>query len=322
MGYELASIGELLIDFAPDGTDERGLPRFIASPGGAPANVCACFAKLGGTAAFLGKVGDDPFGTMLRKTLERNRIGTDGLVTGREGHTSLAFVTLDENGDRDFCFYRKHGADVLFREEELCTELIRESRFFHFGSVSMTDEPARSTTFRAVGLARECGCTVSYDPNYRPPLWSSEKEAKEWMLRGVKLTDILKVSDEEMTVLTGETDPRKGAEKLHAMGPSVVLLTCGADGAYYLTENCFGYVAGIPVRTVDTTGAGDTFIGTFLYEVRTLSAEQLVALTEKELRRIVHRCNAAAAITTTGLGAIAAMPDGAALDLFLTQLPA
>lgn len=319
MSYELVSLGELLIDFAPAGTDERGLPRFVASPGGAPANVCACFAKLGGTAAFLGKVGDDPFGTMLRKTLERNRIGTDGLVTGREGHTSLAFVTLDESGDRDFCFYRKHGADILFREEELCTELIRESRFFHFGSVSMTDEPARSTTLRAVELARACGCTVSYDPNFRPPLWSSETEAKKWMLRGVGLTDILKVSDEELTVLTGETDFRSGAEALLAMGPSVVLVTCGADGAYFLTKHCFGHEPGFPVRTVDTTGAGDTFLGTFLHSVRALRRTQLSELSEAELHRIVRRCNAAAAITTTGLGAIAAMPDAETLDCFCKQ---
>lgn len=319
MRYDLTAIGEFLIDFAPKGLDANGLQQFAASPGGAPANVCAIVSKLGGKTAFIGKVGNDPFGALLRTTLLDNGIAAEGLVMGDGAPTSLAFVTLGENGERDFCFYRKNSADTMLRTEELNRELLTNSKFVHFGSVSLTDEPCRSATFSGVKQARAAGSVISYDPNYRPALWRGAKEARDMMLQGVALSDIIKVSDEEAVFLTGTQDLEEGARILAAMGPSVVLITCGAQGVCYQTRADCGSVPSFPVKPVDTTGAGDTFIGAFLYYTKDMTREEIAFLQGEKMRRIMRCCNAAAAITTTGLGAIAAMPDMEVVCRFLRE---
>ena len=319
MEYELTAIGELLIDFAPKGRDNHGLQLFAASPGGAPANVCAMFAKLGGTASFIGKVGDDHFGHLLKNTLLENGIGTASLILDSHVQTSLAFVTLGQGGERDFSFYRRQGADTMLRADELDPDLIRGSRILHFGSVSLTDEPCRSTTFSAVQTAREAGCLISCDPNYRPPLWQNGDEARKLMLEGVSRADILKVSEEEMVFLAGQQDMAAGSKTLAEFGPSVVLVTRGAEGVFCRVGDRTISVPAFPVNAIDTTGAGDTFMGTFLYFVKDMQPDQIKTLPEPQLRKILLRCNAASAITTTGIGAIASMPDLGGIRQLLLQ---
>ena len=197
--FDITALGEILIDFTPSGTNGMGMPLYTQNPGGAPANVLAQSALLGSRTAFIGKVGQDSFGTFLRSVMERNGIDTRALVTSEEVHTTLAFVQLDACGDRSFSFYRNPGADILLRESEVDYELIRQSHIFHFGSLSLTDEPARSATVAAVHAARGSGCLISYDPNYRPPLWPSQDAARTAMLKLLPLADILKLSEEELT---------------------------------------------------------------------------------------------------------------------------
>lgn len=314
----VTALGELLIDFAPKQADEDGRLMFAASPGGAPANVCTMAAKLGAKAAFVGKVGQDGFGTFLRSVLSENHVSCRGLRMDEKARTSLAFVTLGDNGERDFCFYRTNGADTQLHPEELDDALLRGSKFLHFGSLSLTQEPCRSATIRAVELARAGGAIISYDPNYRPPLWENVSQALEMMRLGLRLADIVKVSLEEAQLLTGRENPDQAAAALQDMGPRVIFITGGASGCFCYTEAARVYAPGFPVKAVDTTGAGDTFQGTMLYLLRDLSLEEIATLNTARLTRYATIANAAAAIATTKLGAISAMPDKAALNAFLT----
>ena len=314
----VTALGELLIDFAPKQADEDGRPMFAASPGGAPANVCTMAAKLGAEAAFVGKVGQDSFGTFLRGVLLENHVSCQGLRVDEKARTSLAFVTLGEGGERDFCFYRSDGADTQLRPEELDEALLCGSKFLHFGSLSLTQEPCRSATVRAVELARSGGAVISYDPNYRLPLWESETQALEMMRLGLRLADIVKVSQEEAQLLTGQENPDRAAAALRKLGPRVIFITGGASGCFCYTEAARACVPGFRVEAVDTTGAGDTYQGTMLYQLRDLSLEEITAMDVARLTRCATVANAAAAITTTKLGAISAMPNKATLNAFLT----
>lgn len=318
MSFDITAIGELLIDFTPKGRDGGGLEQYVASPGGAPANVCAVLSKMGGAAAFIGKVGADHFGNVLRTMLTDNHVCVDGLIMDENFKTTLSFVTLGPDGERDFCFFRKNGADTMLRAEEVCLDLIDRSRVLHFGSVSLTDEPCRTAILNTVDYAKRGGAMISYDPNYRPLLWECPALAKEQMLRGLALADLLKISEEELYFLTESKDVAAGAEQLAALGPRVVLVTLGAKGVYFLTPNVKGRLNGYPVKAIDTTGAGDTFMAAFLYEVRSLSLEAICGLPLADFTAIMQRCNAAAAITTTGLGAISAAPDMQAVNRFLS----
>ena len=239
---DITAIGELLIDFTPCGKDERGVPMFAQNPGGAPANVLAMAAHLGGRTAFIGKVGRDAFGIFLRNVLFKNRISSAGLVADKTVPTTLAFVQLDENGDRSFTFYRNPGADQMLTVQEIKLELIDNCQVFHFGSVSMTHDPSRSATIYAAEYAKAQGKLVSFDPNYRAMLWDSETEALEQIKRGVSIADILKVSEEEAQLITGEKDPASASQKLLNMGPALVLVSLGELGAYYRNHVCSGYV--------------------------------------------------------------------------------
>lgn len=306
---DITAIGELLIDFTPSGKNEWGVQLFAENPGGAPANVLAMAARLGGKTAFIGKVGRDAFGDFLRGVLVQNGIDSSGLVADGSVPTTLAFVQLDENGDRSFTFYRNPGADRMLSAQEIKPALIDDCRVFHFGSVSLTHEPSRSATFYAAQYAKEQGKLVSFDPNYRAMLWDSEEEALEQIKKGIAIADVLKVSEEEAQLITGEKDPAGASQKLLSMGPALVLVSLGELGAYYRNHACSGYVSSYQVNTVDTTGAGDAFVGAFLWKVCGMMKEELKFMPDVELRQIISFANAAGALTTTGSGAIPAMPN-------------
>lgn len=306
--FDITAVGELLIDFTPAGSNAAGNALFAQNPGGAPANVLAAAGRLGSKTAFIGKVGNDGFGKFLKSTLDQNGISTDNLVMTDEVHTTLAFVQLDEKGDRSFAFYRKPGADIMLTADEVHPELLKNTKFLHFGSVSLTEEPSRSATLYAVKTAKEAGAIISYDPNYRAPLWSSETEAKQQMHAALPLADLVKLSEEEMVMLTGEHDLLAGARRIQELGVTLVLVTLGSKGAFYLLGDSFGTLPTYDVKTIDTNGAGDTFFGAVLYRLKGKSLQEIKELTVPELTEIISFANAAGSMTTMKSGAIPAMP--------------
>lgn len=302
---DIVAVGEVLIDLTQKGTDKLGVGQYAANPGGAPANLAVAAARLGASTAFVGKVGADAFGAYLRRVLEENRVDTRGMLTDSREHTTLAVVSVDGTGERSFSFYRDPSADVNLRAEEIPADLLRDTRVVHFGSVSLTAEPARSATLYAAKTARENGCLVSYDPNYRASLWHSREEAVAQMKAALPLCDILKISDEELPLLTGTTDPAEGSRQLSALGIRLIFVTLGAEGAFFRMGEQTGSVPGIRVQVGDTNGAGDTFFGAAL---SLLVKEDLDKLTLERLTQIAAFANKAASITTSRHGAIPAMP--------------
>jgi len=307
--YDICAIGELLIDFTPSGKNSAGMECFARNAGGAPANVLAMFSKLGGKSAFIGKTGDDAFGHFLKETLDKNDIDTAGLLMDRKANTTLAFVHLDSSGERSFSFYRKGCADLMLCPQEVNLQLIDSADIFHFGSVSLTGQPCRDAVFHALDYAHARGKIISYDPNYRPLLWESAEQAKDIMARPVAQVDILKVSFEEMNLLTGETIVERGARALAKNGPAIVLVSLGRDGAFWLCAENSARLPAYDVATIDTTGAGDAFLGAVLFRLRGKGREELRCITNEEMYDIVSFANAAGSLTTTKKGAIPAMPD-------------
>jgi len=306
--FDTIALGESLIDFTPSGVDDSGMTLFSRNPGGAPANVLAMNARLGGKTAFIGKVGDDDFGHFLKSNMQQSGIDVSGLSMTTEYKTSLAFVQLNEFGERSFSFYRNPGADLYLKKEDVEESLLSRCRIFHFGSVSLTDEPCRSTTFYTAGKAKELGTLISFDPNYRPFLWENEKCAREEIQNALQYADMIKVSEEELELLTDTTDIKLGAEKLTQYGACVVLVTLGPKGAFFYTEKACGHVPTYNVKTVDTTGAGDAFLGAFHHCIRTMTADDLKSMSALGLHKIIRFCNAAGSLTTSKKGAIPAMP--------------
>ena len=306
---DVTALGELLIDFTMVSADGEGYPTMAAHPGGAPANFLAALAKYGKRTALLGKVGTDKFGRLLKGTLEGAGIETRGLVSADDVFTTLAFVTLDASGDREFSFSRKPGADTCIRFEELDLSLIDEARAFHFGTLSITDEPARSTTQQAVAYAKAHGKLITYDPNLRKPLWKDLDEAKTQMLWGLQHADVVKISDEEVEFLFGLNPQDGAAHILKEFGVKLVFVTCGPDGCFFMNAQASGQVPGMSgIRVVDTTGAGDIFGGSAVYRLlETGKAPE--ALEEKELREIVSFACTAAGLSTTKHGGIQSVPD-------------
>ena len=305
--YDVTALGELLIDFAMDGKSEQGNNRFEACPGGAPCNVLAILGKLGKKTAFVGKVGDDQFGKLLKETIEDVGIESKGLKLDPEIPTTLAFVHTFPNGDRDFSFYRKPGADMMLAEEEIDFNLIRQAKIFHLGTLSMTDEPVRSATKKALDVAKEAGCIISFDPNLRPPLWKSLDTAKEMMEYGFGYCDILKISDNEIQFVSGKEDYDEGIAYLQEKyNIPVIFLTMGGEGSRAYYKGMRIERPGFSVNTIETTGAGDTFCGSALSG---LLDKGLDNLTEEDLGEILTFANAAAAIVTTRKGAIRSMPE-------------
>jgi fructokinase len=307
--YDLCALGELLIDFTPSGFNEQGTALFGQNPGGAPANVLAMYTKLGGRTAFIGKVGADEFGRFLKKTLEGVGIDTSSLILDPTYLTTLAFVHLAKTGDRSFSFYRREGADLMIRWDEINRRVIDESNIFHFGSVSLSGQPCRDTVHQAVNYAHSKEKVISYDPNYRHLLWSSVNKAKNEIRKFISTANILKVSEEEMNLLTGETKIEKGAAILAKKGPAIVLVSLGPKGAYYYCTAGSGQLPAYDVKVVDATGAEDAFLGAVLFRLQNKNIKDLEKIPLDELADIVDFANAAGSLTTAKRGAIPALPD-------------
>lgn len=306
--YDVTALGEILIDYTPLPKSESGMMVFEQNPGGAPANVLACLSKLGKKTAFIGKVGTDMQGNFLKQTLENAGIETSALIFDPNVFTTLAFVSLDDNGERSFAFARKPGADTKLEPSEVNTSLIENSRIFHFGSLSLTDNPAREATFFALEHAKKSDIIISYDPNYRPLLWQSESDASEKMRSVLEYVDIMKLSDEETMLLTGETDLNKAAKRLLDKGIAVVAITLGEKGALIANREGIFEVNSKKVNAVDTTGAGDAFWGGFLYKVIE-SDKKPSELNIDELKIFTEFANSVAGICVQRRGAIPAMPS-------------
>ena len=305
---DVVALGELLIDFAPVSTDADGYPTMAAHPGGAPANFLAALTKYGRNTALLGKVGDDTFGKLLTGTLDKAGIRTDGIITAPDTFTTLAFVTIDETGNREFSFARKPGADTQLRFEELNLGLIDKAKVFHFGTLSLTDEPARSATYQAVSYAKSQGKLITYDPNLRKPLWKSMEEAREQILWGLTQADVAKISDEEVEFLWSCT-PEEGAEKLLTeFGVSLAMVTLGPKGAYLKNKNGSCYVASPKVSPIDTTGAGDIFGGSAVSRILALGVAP-GELTLAQMTQVGSFAATAASLSTEKSGGIPSIPS-------------
>ena len=305
--YDVVALGELLIDFTDNGVSNQGNTIFEANPGGAPCNVLAMLQKLGRKTAFIGKVGKDIFGTKLKGVLEEVGINTKGLVMDKDTRTTLAFVQTLEDGDRDFSFYRNPGADMMLKEDELNKKLLKSCKIFHFGTLSMTHKEVRKATKKAIKKAKENGALISFDPNLRPPLWKSLEDAKEQVAYGLSRCDILKISDNEIQWFTGEQDYDKGIKKLQKEYQiPLIVLSMGKEGsrAYYkdlkIEKSAF-----VQDKTIETTGAGDTFGGCCLHYILKYGLENLDA---EKLEKMLTFANAAASIVTTKKGALRVMP--------------
>ncbi len=307
---DAVALGELLIDFTENGVSNQGNSLFEACPGGAPCNVLAMLRKLGKSCAFVGKVGDDFFGRLLKETIEKAGICADALVMDKEIPTTLAFVKTAPDGDRDFSFYRNPGADMMLRQEELSLETIRSAKIFHFGTLSMTHDGVRKATCAALSEARKGGALISFDPNLRPPLWKDLESAKKAIAYGLSQCDILKIADNELEFMTGETDFYKGAAMLQEQYPNIRVLnvTAGAEGSYsfYGKEPPVFVPACTRGGVIETTGAGDTFCACVLNFVLENGIENL---TPENRENMLRFANTAAYIVTTRKGAIRAMPE-------------
>lgn len=302
---DITALGEILIDLTQTAVNEKGIPVYAANPGGAPANLAVAASRLGAITAFIGKVGRDSFGSLLRKTLSDNGVDVSGLVSDRKERTTLAVVSVDETGERSFAFYREPSADVNLTDQEALASL-QPTRVLHFGSLSLTTDPAFTATYAAVRAAKRSGAWISYDPNYRPSIWNDEPRAVRAMREPLPLVDILKVADNELPLLTGTDDPVSGSAVLAAFGIRLVFITLGENGALYRLGDLFGFCPGYPVSVADTNGAGDTFFGAALS--RLVRYPSLDALTKDDLDHITAFANRAASITASRPGAIPAMP--------------
>ena len=305
---DVTALGELLIDFTQNGISEQGNSLFEANPGGAPCNVLAMLSKLGHKTAFIGKVGKDSFGQQLKNVLEEVGINTTYLYMDDKVHTTLALVHTFADGDRDFSFYRNPGADMMLTEEEIPEDIIRDSKIFHFGTLSMTHEDVRNATKKALDIAKKAGCLISFDPNLRPPLWDSLETAKEQVLYGLQFCDVLKISDNEIQWLTGEEDYTDGVNWiLERFQISLILVSMGKEGsrAYY-KGTMVEAAPFLQKNTIETTGAGDTFGGCVLHYILEHGLENLV---EDNLKEMLSFANAAAALITTKKGALRVMPS-------------
>ena len=307
--YDVAALGELLIDFTCLSTDADGYPTMAAHPGGAPANYLAALTKFGAKTAMIGKVGSDAFGRLLIKTLKGAGIDTRGMLVSDDVFTTLAFVTLDDSGDREFSFARKPGADTQLRFDEIDLSVIDASKVLHFGTLSMTNEPARDATYKAVEYAAGHGKLINFDPNLRKPLWNDLDEAKRQMLWGLRHADIVKISDEETEFLFSIAPEEAAKHIINSFGVRLVYVTCGAEGCFYRTKTASGFVkalSGIAVK--DTTGAGDIFGGSAMYGLLRAGGVP-EKLTTEELENIVSFACASAGLSTTKAGGISSVPE-------------
>lgn len=317
--FDVAALGELLIDFTENGLSSQGNQLFEANPGGAPCNVLAMLKKLDRSCAFVGKVGDDMFGHLLRNVAAEAGICMDYLVFDKDVSTTLAFVKTSPDGDRAFSFYRSPGADMMLTVDELPLGVIEDSRIFHFGTLSMTHEGVRKATYKAIDYAKRSGAILSFDPNLRPPLWNNLDNAKKQIEYGLSQCDVLKIADNELEFMTGEVDLDKGAAVLRAKYPNIKLfnVTAGADGScsYYNDLRVFQPSCALG-GVIETTGAGDTFCAGVLNFVLD---HGLDGLTTGDLREMLRFANTAAYLVTTRKGAIRSMPQREDVERLLTS---
>ena len=315
--YDVIALGELLIDFTMNGQSSQGNNMFEACPGGAPCNVLALLNKMGKKTAFIGKVGKDQFGTLLRNTIAEAGIDASRLAVDDKVNTTLAFVHTFPDGDREFSFYRNPGADMMLTQEEVDPEFISRARIFHFGTLSMTHDGVRAATKKAVQAAKDGGCLISFAPNLSPPLWSSLDLAKEQMEYGFSVCDILKISDNEIQFVSGKEDYDEGIAYLQEKYDiPLILLTMGKDGSRAYYKGMRVERPGFSVKTIETTGAGDTFGGSSL---NFLLEHDFNKLTEEGMGEMLTFANAAAAIVTTRKGAIKAMPEREEVNQLIEQ---
>ena len=316
--FDVVALGELLIDFTENGLSGQGNTLFEANPGGAPCNVLAMLKKLDRECAFVGKVGDDMFGQLLRKVAEAAGICMDFLVEDKDARTTLAFVKTFENGDRDFSFYRNPGADMMLTEDEIPDDTVANCRIFHFGTLSMTHEGVARATRKAIDIAKKGGAVISFDPNLRPPLWNSLEEARKQIEYGLSMCDVLKIADNELEFMTGETEFDRGAAILREKYPNIKLfnVTAGADGSYSFYEDKRVFVPSCKLGgVIETTGAGDTFCASVLNFVLDHGLE---GLTEADLTAMLRFANTAAYLVTTKKGAIRSMPEREQVEKLLS----
>ncbi len=315
--YDVVALGELLIDFTGSGESPQGNPLLEANPGGAPCNVLSLLAKLGHKTAFIGKVGNDGFGLQLKSALEEVGISTKGLLLDPDTHTTLAIVQTLPGGDRDFSFYRKPGADMMLRKDELDPELLLNTKIFHFGSLSMTDEPCRTATRLAIASAEDAGALLTFDPNLREPLWDTLDEAREQILYGLGHCQVLKISDNEIQWLSGMDDYDEGIGWLRSQFDiPLILLSMGADGSRAYQGGLRVEVPVFPVDTIETTGAGDTFFGGVIHYILDHGFRDY---TESELTEMLTFANAGAALVTTRKGALRVMPTREEIDALMKR---
>ena len=315
---DVICLGEALIDFV---STEAGVslieaPAFQKSPGGAPANVAVGLARLGISTGFMGKVGDDPFGRFLLDVMTQEGVDISSVRLSSSARTALAFVSLQKDGDRDFMFYRHPSADMLFTPEEVDETLLRSTKIFHFGSISLIGEPSRSATHRAIDVARAEGILISYDPNLRFNLWPDAETAKVHILKVWEQADVIKISQEDLIFLTGISHPEKGGRRLWHNGLRLLVITQGRDGCTYLTPDHLGYLEGFHVKAIDSTGAGDAFVAGLLMG---LHKQPEAFKDEAILREVCQFANAAGALTTTKRGAIPALPTTEMVEAFLER---
>ncbi|KAK1433397.1 hypothetical protein QVD17_10307 [Tagetes erecta] len=304
----IVCFGEMLIDFVPDtaGVSLAESQGFLKAPGGAPANVACSIAKLGGSAAFIGKVGKDEFGYMLADILKKNGVNAEGVLFDEHARTALAFVTLKKDGEREFMFYRNPSADMLLKESELKMDLIKKAKIFHYGSISLITEPCRSAHMAAMKAAKQAGVLLSYDPNVRLPLWPSAEAARQGIKSIWNEADFIKVSDDEVEFLTQKSpDDEDAVKSLWHDGLKLLVVTDGEKGCRYYTKSFKGKVPGYSVKAVDTTGAGDSFVGSLLVS---MAKDTSIFTDETKLKQALAFSNACGAICTTKKGAIPALP--------------
>lgn len=322
--YDVIALGELLVDFTESGSSSQGNQMLEANPGGAPCNVLAMLERLGCKTAFIGKVGNDMFGRQLEKALEEVGIDTIGLVKDKKVHTTLAFVHTFADGDRDFSFYRNPGADMMLSDQEVKFELLEDCKCFHFGSLSMTDEPCRTATKKAIEIAKKAGAFITFDPNLREPLWDSMDLAKEQISYGMSVCNMLKISDNEIIWFTGREDYDEAIAFLQQEYSNIelILLSLGKEGSMAVTKDKKIFVpAFIQSATIETTGAGDTFCGSVIsYVLKYLeNGSRPEEWSEEMLETMLRFANAAASIITTRKGALRVMPYKKEVEEFLCE---
>lgn len=320
---EIITTGEMLIDFTP--VKAEGFPQAVCpNPGGAPGNVAVQLARLGVSAGFIGKVGDDSFGKSLKRCLQENGVDVENLIEDEFFRTTLAFVHLDDRGDRSFTFYRNPGADTQLRLEEIHMPPVESCSLLHFGSLSLTTEPGKTTTLELVKKARSLGKLISYDPNWRPVLWPSQEEGVAGMALGLPLCHLLKISEEELALLTGTDSISQGVKALHQMGIVLILVTLGPDGCVSSYKGQLSHHPAFDTKVVDTTGSGDSFWGAFLsqlYQNGFDSPEKLDTLDPSQLADFCRFANAAGSMCATKPGGIPALAQREEILACMEEVP-